>query len=108
MQKVINVLSEGRSVEEAYKNFMIAQVNESCLRLAVFQGDYPWHSHPFSDELFMVVEGELVIEFRDSDAVVLNPFDVFLVPRGTVHRTRASVRTANLCFEHDGCETKFI
>ncbi|MGO4859348.1 cupin domain-containing protein [Arthrobacter sp. 2MCAF14] len=47
-----------------------------------------WHSHPDTDELFMVVRGELTIQLRDRD-VILRPNDVFVVPKGVEHCPRA-------------------
>jgi mannose-6-phosphate isomerase-like protein (cupin superfamily) len=63
----INLSEFSQRITEHYQNFVVNEVNESCLRLAVFTGEYPWHRHPESDELFLVLEGELIIDFR-SDA----------------------------------------
>jgi mannose-6-phosphate isomerase-like protein (cupin superfamily) len=76
--------------------------------MAVFEGEYPWHVHPGSDELFLVLEGRLEIDFADRPGVVLGPGDAVTVPAGAVHRTRARERTVNLCFEHLAAETVFV
>ena len=100
-------LSEGG--QEKHKNFIVSQVNEDCLRLAVNDGGiYPWHSHPNSDELFIVLEGELTIDFQDHESIVLKPNDTLLIPLKTIHRTRAKDRTVNLCFERVDADTVFI
>jgi mannose-6-phosphate isomerase-like protein (cupin superfamily) len=54
-------------------------------RIAVFQGEYKWHTHPSSDEFFLVLEGELLIDFQDKETVVLKPNDTIVIPAGTVH-----------------------
>ncbi len=78
------------------------------LRLAVLTGDYPWHQHPRSDELFLVMEGRLEIELADGRTLGLGPWQSVVVPAGTVHRTRGVGRTVNLCFETVAAETVFV
>lgn len=107
-QQVINLRELSDAVQEEYKNFIINQVNESCLRMAVFQGVYQWHYHPDCDELFMVLEGELCIDFTDGSTAIVRPQEIYTVPAGVVHRTRAQVRTVNLCFEHMDAKTVFV
>jgi mannose-6-phosphate isomerase-like protein (cupin superfamily) len=83
-------------------------VNTSCVRLAVFHGEYRWHHHPTSDELFLVVEGRLEIDLVDGPTLALGPWQSVVVPAGVVHRTRAVGRTVNLTFEALGAETVFV
>ena len=66
---VVDVRSEGAAVTESYRNQVLLNINEDCLRLAVFEGEYRWHRHPDSDELFLVVAGELQIEFEGGTRV---------------------------------------
>lgn len=105
---VTNLKAEGEQVTDTYRNMVINRVNGSCLRLAVFEGDYRWHCHPSSDELFVVVEGCLAIDLEDGRELRLKPWDSVTVPAGTVHRTRAIGRTVNLCFEEAAAETIFV
>jgi mannose-6-phosphate isomerase-like protein (cupin superfamily) len=106
--QVTNLKSLSDSVSEKYSNFIVNEVNDHCLRLAVFEGDYRWHYHPKSDELFIVLEGELIIEFQEEETVRLGPNDTFMVPAGKTHRTRAEKRTVNLCLEDTKAETVFV
>jgi mannose-6-phosphate isomerase-like protein (cupin superfamily) len=103
--QVLNLTGLSSSIQDIYSNYAVSEVNESCLRLAVITGEYPWHSHPGSDELFLVLEGELFIDFRDSPTLSLGPMDILTIPAGVVHRTRAVKRTVNLCFEHTNANT---
>jgi mannose-6-phosphate isomerase-like protein (cupin superfamily) len=96
------------SVREDYRNFPLLKVNGHCVRLAVMNGEYRWHRHPGSDECFLVLEGELEIDFVDSPTVVLEPGRLFNIPAGVRHRTRARVRTVNLCFEDEQAYTDVI
>ena len=102
----IKILSD--AVVERRDNFMLEQVDDSCVRLAVNHDIYPWHSHPDSDECFIVLEGKLTVEFQDKPAVTLKPNDFFLVKAGVVHRTVPHGRTVNLCFEKANAETVFV
>ena len=105
---VVDIQSLLRRIDEPYRNEVLSNVNDDCLRLAVFEGEYRWHQHPDSDELFLVVEGTLQIEFADRDAVELTPWQYVVVPAGTVHRTRAIGRTVNVTFERQGAKTVFL
>ena len=82
-----------RAVSASYSNRVLVDINGECLRLAVFEGEYRWHFHPDTDELFVVVAGELHIEFHGRAGAVLGPLQCMVVPAGTVHRTRAVGRT---------------
>ncbi|MBU6237056.1 MAG: cupin domain-containing protein [Planctomycetes bacterium] len=81
------------------RNIVINRVNTHCLRLAVFEGEFRWHHHPTSDELFLVVEGCLAIDLADGRELRLTPWQSVTIPATVVHRTRAIGRTVNLCFE---------
>lgn len=105
---VINLKEEGAKVADLYRNMVINRVNGSCLRLAVFDGEYRWHYHPTSDELFIVVEGCLAIDLEGGRELRLQPWESVTIPAMTVHRTRAIGRTVNLCFEELGAETVFV
>jgi len=96
---VVNLKQAASSVQQTYKNFVIFSVNNHCIRMAVMQGEFRWHQHPHSDECFLVVEGLLEIDLADGRRFRLQPGEVFTVPSGVVHRTRAEGRTVNLCFE---------
>ncbi len=105
---VVDVAAEQRRVTEPYRNLVLSRVNTSCLRLAVFTGEYRWHHHPQSDELFLVVEGRLEIDLADGKMLVLEPWQSVVIPAATVHRTRAIGRTVNLTFETLGADTEFV
>ena len=90
-------------------NEQVFQVNDHCLRIAVnADSTYPWHRHVRTDEVFIVLEGCLRIEFADGGSVDLRPFWACRVPAGTIHRTTAIGRTVNLCIEADGDDTEFM
>jgi mannose-6-phosphate isomerase-like protein (cupin superfamily) len=104
---VLDVTAEAAAVTSDYRNQVLARVNTSCLRLAVMTGQYPWHRHPDSDELFLIVEGCLEIDLADGQTLRLNQWQGVVLPAGTVHRTRAVGRTVNLTFENAEAATVF-
>lgn len=106
--QVVNLDELQRAVTEPYKNQVLLNANSECMRLAVFEGEYRWHQHPKTDELFLVISGELHIEFAECAEAVLWPLQCLVVPAGTVHRTRAVGRTVNVTFEQQGAETVFV
>jgi len=106
--QVIDLIAEARAVDESYRNQVMNRVNGCCLRLAVFEGQYRWHKHPKSDELFIVLEGAMLIEFKDADSIRLGTLQALTVPAGVVHRTSGIGRTVNLCFEELAAETEFL
>ena len=103
-----NIKDLSDAVSEQRQNFVVSEVNDSCLRLAVNHEEYPWHFHANSDELFIVLEGELVVDFRDRESVTLKSNDTLLVPAGVVHKTCPKGRTVNLCIEKTDADTQFI
>ena len=106
--QIVDLKAEAAEVTDSYSNVVINRVNDSCLRLAVFDGEYRWHYHPTSDELFIVVDGCLAIDLEDGTELRLYPWRSVTIPAMTVHRTRAIGRTVNLCFEELAAETVFV
>ena len=82
-------------------NQTLCQVNDSVVRMGVIEGEYHWHKHDDDDEFFYVVDGELLIDL-EGETVALNPQQGFVVPKGVVHRTRATERTVILMVENAG------
>jgi mannose-6-phosphate isomerase-like protein (cupin superfamily) len=82
-------------------NQTLCQVNGSVIRMAVIEGEYHWHQHTDDDEFFYVLEGALLIDL-EGRTVELKPRQGFVVPKATVHRTRAPQRTVILMVENAG------
>ena len=74
--------------DERWAPRLAARYNGNEVRLAKLEGDFHWHAHADTDELFLVIEGELDIEFRDGTQT-LKPGEMIVVPRATEHRPRA-------------------
>jgi mannose-6-phosphate isomerase-like protein (cupin superfamily) len=87
--------------DEQWSPKKIADLNDYEVKLVKLQGEFVWHSHEDTDELFLVVDGELTIQLRDRD-VVLRSGELFVVPRGVEHCPRAERETAVLLLEPRG------
>lgn len=80
-------------------NQTLSKVNESVLRLGVFEpGEYHWHKHDEDDELFFVLEGKLLVDL-EGRTVELGRWEGITVPKGVMHRTRAPERVVILMME---------
>jgi mannose-6-phosphate isomerase-like protein (cupin superfamily) len=90
------------AAHEPWFNQTLTSVNDSVVRLGVIQGDFHWHKHDDTDEFFMVLDGELVIELEDRAPVRLTRHQSYTVPRTVVHKTSAPRRTAILMMEAAG------
>jgi mannose-6-phosphate isomerase-like protein (cupin superfamily) len=67
---------------------VIAEMNDYQFKLVKIQGDFIWHNHEDTDETFIVIEGEMKIEF-ENEIVELNEGDLFVVPKGVEHKPLA-------------------
>ena len=89
----------------AYDNHVLAAANDHVVRIGTMTGPYHWHSHPDSDEVFLVLEGGLYIDFEDG-TVEVPPGHLITVPRNVRHRTRPmGDRSVNLTFERAAAST---
>ena len=92
------------AAHEPWFNETLTTVNDSVVRLGIIEGDFHWHKHDDTDEFFLVLDGELLIDLEDRDTVTLEPHQGYTVPRGVMHRTRAPVRTAIVMVEPAGVD----
>ncbi len=99
--KPVNLTEKFRLFTEQWSPRVIAELNDYQVKLAKLEGDFVWHRHDDTDELFFVVEGELTIEFRDRTAV-LGAGELIVVPRGVEHRPRAESECRVMIIEPRG------
>ena|SRR5215475_5525670 len=79
----------------------IATINDYEVKLVKVQGEFVWHSHQDTDEMFLVLDGELTVRLRDR-SVVLLPGELFVVPRGVEHQPYAEQETSVVLLEPIG------
>src|SRR5688572_28812148 len=81
----INLKDKLSKFSEHWSPKIVAQLNDYHFKLARVQGEFVWHNHPETDEVFLIVQGHLDILFRDGK-VSLNEGDMFVVPKGVEHK----------------------
>jgi mannose-6-phosphate isomerase-like protein (cupin superfamily) len=86
---------------EPWQPRRLTSVNDYDVKVAKFDGEFVWHHHPNTDELFLVLDGQCTIQLRDGD-VTLGPHDVYVVPRGVEHCPKADAEASVLLFEMQG------
>jgi mannose-6-phosphate isomerase-like protein (cupin superfamily) len=89
------------SFSEHWQPRRLASVNDYDVKVFKARGEFTWHTHPDTDEFFMVVSGRLVIQLRDGD-VELGAGDVYVVPRGVEHCPRADGEVSAMLIEPRG------
>ncbi len=98
---VANLDEKFSLVRDQWSPRIVAQVNDYHVKIAKVQGEFVWHSHPETDELFFVHRGRLTIELRDG-SVTLGPGELFVAPRGVEHRPVAAGECEIVMFEPAG------
>ena len=84
----INLAEKLDSFSEHWSPRIVARYNENEVRLVKTDGEFVWHKHDETDELFLILEGEFDMDFRDR-TVTVKPGELLIVPRGTEHRPAA-------------------
>jgi mannose-6-phosphate isomerase-like protein (cupin superfamily) len=96
--QLIDVAAEA-AAHEPWFNQTLTSINDSVARLGIIEGEFHWHQHDDTDEFFLVLDGQLLIDLEDRDTITLEPHQGITIPRGVLHRTRAQVRTSILMIE---------
>jgi mannose-6-phosphate isomerase-like protein (cupin superfamily) len=81
----INLAEKLALFSDQWSPKIVADLNDSHVKLAKVQGEFVWHQHAEEDELFIVLQGELTIELRDGQ-VTLGPGELVVIPKGIEHR----------------------
>jgi mannose-6-phosphate isomerase-like protein (cupin superfamily) len=97
----INLSEKLALFSERWSPKVIAQMNDYHFKVARVQGEFVWHAHPETDEVFLVLKGRLVIHFRDG-VVGLNEGELYVVPRGVEHKPVAGEECHLLLVEPAG------
>lgn len=98
MDEKVNLEAAFASFEDAFRPKIVGHYNDNKVQVAKVRGEFVWHSHPETDDFFLVVAGRLVIDLPDR-SVELGPGDVFVVPKGVPHRPRADREAQILLIE---------
>jgi mannose-6-phosphate isomerase-like protein (cupin superfamily) len=99
--KPVNFQQKFALFSEQWQPKVIAEMNDYQFKVVKIQGDFVWHSHKDTDETFLVVDGNLRIDFRDG-AVHLSSSEMFVVPKGVEHKPYAEREVKMLLIEPRG------
>lgn len=99
--KPINLADKLGLFTEHWSPKVIAEMNDYQFKLVKVQGDFVWHDHPDTDEAFIVLEGELRIDFRDG-SVTIGAGEMHVVPKGVEHKPYAESEVKMMIIEPRG------
>jgi mannose-6-phosphate isomerase-like protein (cupin superfamily) len=97
----INFLQKFDLFDEQWAPKVIAEMNDYQFKIVKLCGDFVWHDHKNTDETFIVIEGDLRIDFRDG-AVNISAGEMFVVPKGVEHKPYAKDEVKLLLIEPRG------
>lgn len=94
----VNVLEKFEQVDGYWNPAVVGALNGQEVKIVKFKGPFTWHHHEEEDELFYVVKGSFVMEFRDKN-IMLHEGDFLIVPKGVEHRPNAEDEVWVMLFE---------
>lgn len=94
----VNILDKLDKITNTWSPGIVGQVNDMHVKLAKLEGQFIWHSHATEDELFYVIEGELLMHFHEGSQK-LEAGEFIIVPKGVEHMPEALGLTSVLLFE---------
>ena len=83
--KNINLEKKLSSFSEQWTPKIIGELNDQYIKLAKVEGEFVWHDHANEDELFVVLKGTLIMDYRDGQRVEVGPGEILVVPKGVEH-----------------------
>jgi mannose-6-phosphate isomerase-like protein (cupin superfamily) len=97
----VNLVHKASSIDKQWSPRIVAEMNDYQFKVVRIEGEFIWHSHPETDEAFLVLEGELRIDLPHG-SVFVGPGELFVVPRGVEHRTASEAETKLMMIEPRG------
>ena len=101
MTGAVDLAAKLASFDEAFSPRIVAHYNDNKVMVAKVRGEFVWHSHPDTDDFFLVLDGRLTIQLRDGD-VELGPGELYVVPAGVEHCPKADDEAHILLIEPKG------
>jgi mannose-6-phosphate isomerase-like protein (cupin superfamily) len=101
LDHAVNLAEKLATFDEVFSPRIVGYYNDNKVYLAKIKGEFVWHSHPDTDDLFLVLDGRLTIQLSDRD-VELEAGELFVVPRGVEHRPKSDQGASVLVIEPRG------
>ena len=98
---VINFKDRLNKFSDHWSPKVIAEMNDYQFKLAKIKGDFVWHNHEHTDETFIVLEGEMAIQFENR-TVTLNEGEMYVVKKGIEHKPFAETECKIMIIEPNG------
>ena len=99
--EVVNLAERLATFADHWNPRIVGRYNGNELRVARLQGEFTWHRHTDTDELFLVLAGQLSIRFRDG-VRTFGPGELVVVPAGTEHQPVAEAECQVLLIDREG------
>lgn len=99
--QAVNLAHKASLIEHQWSPRVVAEMNDYQFKVVRIEGEFIWHSHPETDEAFIVLEGELLIDLPQG-TVRVRPGELYVVPRGIEHRTGALTEAKLMMIEPRG------
>ena len=101
MRDVVNLREKLGLFGDLWSPKVVAEMNDYQFKLVKIDGEFIWHYHKDTDETFLVIDGQMVVEFRDG-SVTLGPGELYVVPKGVEHKTSAAEPCSMMLIEPRG------
>jgi mannose-6-phosphate isomerase-like protein (cupin superfamily) len=101
MQKV-NLADKLAMFSSHWDPHVIASYNDNDIMVVKFQGEFPFHKHDTTDDFFLVIEGQVTMEYENHAPVTFGPGELVVVPKGVIHRPKAQSEAKVLLIEPKG------
>ncbi|MDC0658912.1 cupin domain-containing protein [Leisingera sp. SS27] len=100
--KTVNLAEKLAMFSSHWDPHVVADYNGNDVMVVKFQGEFPFHHHPDTDDFFLVLEGEMVMDIEGEPPQTVDAGELFVVPKGVTHRPRADQECKVLLIEPKG------
>ena len=99
MNETINLEKITKTIQKAWNPKDILELNDQVIRIALFEGEYHWHKHEEEDELFFIIEGEIIIQRKNQEELIVKKGEMVVIPKKTEHKPVSKEKSFVLLFE---------
>ena len=100
--KVINLAEKLSQFSTHWDPHVVADYNDNDVMVVKFQGEFPFHLHEDTDDFFLVLEGEMILDLEGHESQTVKAGELIIAPKGMVHRPRAATECKVLLIEPKG------